>query len=371
MILSFYNENLNLEGMVSEFISLLWHRKFFQVGNFTLVAPKTDFNEKYILQHKMFTKPNGAEIAYITNIIIEFDEKMGEIITASGFFISSLLSYRIIYDAETGDGFYDVIDKQIGEMCADSKRRIEKLKVDRSVYVESEYNLGFRFSNLGEYVENICRREKCGITVSLVTGSNTHLRLSVKYGVDRSASQSENPKIIFSAENENLIWLNYQYSDNGAVNAIYGYAIAADSVTGIRPEFLHDGEHAGFERMETAVEVNAVTASIYREVVTDWTEEGFPIFGEQRIEVVDINKTMEFLKIETANNVREPSESYEGGVYFEDGYKTEYDLGDIVTVGKTDKRIVEVSEFYDVSGMRVEPIFGDPARTIEEFIKVR
>ena len=47
-------------------------------------------------------------------------------------------------------------------------------------------------------------------------------------------------------------------------------------------------------------------------------------------------------------------------------YKTDYDLGDIVTVNKKawgimmDKRITEIQEVYENGGMTIVPTFGDP-----------
>ena len=47
-------------------------------------------------------------------------------------------------------------------------------------------------------------------------------------------------------------------------------------------------------------------------------------------------------------------------------YKTDYDLGDIVTVEKQmwgikmDKRITEIQEIYENGGFSIVPTFGDP-----------
>ena len=68
-------------------------------------------------------------------------------------------------------------------------------------------------------------------------------------------------------------------------------------------------------------------------------------------------------------------ENFQGTVDFKLKYRTEYDLGDMVTIkndklGKvTSQRITEVTEVYDNTTNAITPTFGNPARTIMDILK--
>ena len=71
----------------------------------------------------------------------------------------------------------------------------------------------------------------------------------------------------------------------------------------------------------------------------------------------------------------EIQENFQGAVGFKLKYRTEYDLGDIVTArndkwGKViSQRITEVTEVYDNTSNAITPTFGNPARTILDILK--
>lgn len=376
MELNIYNADLEFVGIVEAYTSLLWVRKFFKAGAFELVAPATAENVALIKEHMLIEKAGSVEIGFIDGVSVTSDADSQGVITATGFFLSGLLRRRIIFDAAGGDGVFEVIGKQMGAACKNPARQINRLVIDGSGAdkITAVYS-GQRFYNLAEYCEAVCMHDLFGLCVSLVHASEPYLLLSARFGADRSEAQDDNPHVTFSYEYDNLLNSEYQYSESGAANAVYGYSVAGNDVDGVPPEYLHGDENAGINRMETAVEVNAVTDSYDYTYISDYTGEGDPVYTTEKRKRVNGAATLKLLRIETENGVRKINENITGGVYFDGGYKTEYDLGDIVTVlfsgRKTIQhlRIYEVTEFYDETGVKTEPTFGSPLRTIADFIK--
>lgn len=374
MELSIYDSDLNLVGIVENFSSLIWVRKFFEAGSFELACPAIPENIRLLKKHMLIEKPDSVEVGYISSIDIKSTAESGAVITVSGVFLSGLLSRRIIFDADEVDDLLTVIDKQIGALCKDSARKMDKLLVDKSVLVASEFNSGQRFYNLAEYAKTVCKKELCGLCVSLVHDEKPYLLLGVKYGTNHSIEQTENPQVVFSPEFDNLLACEYRYSEETAANTVYGYATAADEVIGIRPEYLLGDENTGANRLETVFSVAAKIDTFETCVKIGEDDDGHPVWGYITVRKINQEETLKLLEIESVNKLHEISENMSGDVLFSAEYKSSYDLGDVVTVHDPkwgillNQRIYEVTEYYENGDFKVNPTFGSPLRTIADFL---
>lgn len=373
--LNIYDTNLNFLGIIENYASLLWVRKYFEAGNFELVAPATEININLLKRCRLIEKPNSVEVGYISSIAIKMDVENGEFITVSGFFLTGLLARHIIYDAAQDDDLITVIDKQMGSLCKNPARIIDNLVIDYSTPINSKFNAGQKYYNLAEYATAICKSELCGLLIKLSHDNvKPYLLLTVHYGVNRSIEQVDNPQAVFSSEFDNLLSSEYQYSEDAAANVVYGYATVEDDVEGVTPEYLLGDGNCGFERMETAVAVSAVTYSYTVDVFQGYNGEGAAIYKEETHKRINQKETIDLLEAECNNNIREINENMTGKVDFAGGYKKDYELGDVVTVHNPkwdiliNQRIYEITEFYENGIVSVTPIFGSPLRTIVDFL---
>ena len=91
-----YDKNLNLLGIIDEFISLQWTRKYFEAGEFELVVTP-DENNIALLTNKdnILIRNNYTESAIIETYDIEDNSDEVEL-TVSGRFLSSIFDRRIL-----------------------------------------------------------------------------------------------------------------------------------------------------------------------------------------------------------------------------------------------------------------------------------
>ncbi len=378
MDLSIYSPELKLLGVADEFSSLIWHRRFFKAGYFKLSAPALKNNISLLRKHNLIEKPESDEIGFITSVKITYDSEKGGTVDVSGCFLSGLLSRRIITDAGESDGLLEIIDKQCGSACSEPIRQIPSLMIDKTVPVNYFYTEGIKFYNLAEFCTAVCMQELCGICIKLVHGSNeNYLLLTVRYGVDRSVEQTENPQVVFSEEFDNLLSAEYSYSEDNSINTVYGYSTVSPGVDDkpAPPEYLTGAENSGFNRLEASVSVKAVIETYTAMKFIGYGAEGNPMYETEQRKRVKVADTLKLLKLECEKGKREIAENVSGDVKLELGYKKDYELGDIVTIYQENwnvtlnRRIYEVTEYYDSNGRIVQPVFGNPLRTIADFIK--
>ena len=165
-------------------------------------------------------------------------------------------------------------------------------------------------------------------------------------GKDHSENQTGNKRVIFSEVYGNINKATFTTNDqNYKTHAIV----------------FGDGEGTARTVMEATID-EAATGWERREIMVDardikrdgLTEAQYKAALVQR----GTEKLAEYGIVECLEAVTLPNINFT--------YKTDYDLGDIVTVNKKawgikmDKRITEVQEIYENGGLSIVPTFGDP-----------
>jgi len=342
--ITIYDKNLTPLGIVDVYESLIWTRRYFQNGSFELVAPASASNLKLLKKRNILEIENEDEVAYIDTINITQDEEKGTIIKAVGAFYSGKLSRKVILNSATN--LKDLIENNLRGLAITVNSDVSNITFNNSVVGK----------NLGEVIEALARRENFGYKIVL---ENKSLVFKIFQGIDKSIEQSENPRVIFSQEYENLHSCEYFNSDVGAINTVYARCKLPAGIEPCTPptyDIIAEGE-----QLEAYIEVDAVT---YDVTLNDETKT-----------YLNYNATLANMKAEAEKLLVPIQENFEGKVAFKSNYKTDFDLGDVVTVfndewdTKTSQRITEVTEVYDNTENSVIPTFGIPARTILDIIK--
>ena len=143
MDIKVYNKDLTALGVVDEYESLIWIRRYFKNGTFELVAPVNSNNIQFLKKGNILKIENEDDVASIDTINITDDDEIGKIIKASGAFYSGKLSQRIVLTGATN--LKDLIENNL--------RGLSIVVEDNSAAYIVTNNGEFIETNAGEKIE--------------------------------------------------------------------------------------------------------------------------------------------------------------------------------------------------------------------------
>lgn len=172
-------------------------------------------------------------------------------------------------------------------------------------------------------------------------------------GVDRTAGQAENSRVIFSLDFENLHSVAYAHDTLNYKNVAYAGGIGEGADRLVLQVTNEEQIPAGFDRFETFVDCGSLEAT-----ETDTT---LSLLEEGKHKLLDYPKT------ESLTATIAPSSSFV--------YRKHWDLGDLVTIVDknagvyADRRIASVTERYEADSYSLEVTFGTPPKHLERAIR--
>lgn len=338
-----YNKGLWRLGVIDVYRSLIWTRKYFETGTVELHAPLNEKNIGYLKRGNIVTMSGSVESAFIEGVSI--DDYSNEI-TVTGRTLSSGLSRRGIKSVVNFSGNYEDAMQKIVDVSAIS---VEK-PLTGLVLTESRHrggNVVFQVSYKDAYpfLEKLAKISNLGFRVCADYKNKVFL-FEVYEGVDHSQSQMGNKRVIFDEVHKNLNKATYTTNDQTYKTHAIVYG-EGEGAARVKVEATLDASAEGWDRRELIVDArdlssDGLTAAQYRAALVQR--------GEEKLAECGIVECLE------ANTL--PFVNY--------SYKTDYDLGDVVTVNKkewgiqVDKRITMIQEVYENGGFSIVPTFGDP-----------
>lgn len=364
MELEIFNENFESIGIVDNYQSVIWHRKYFEAGVFEIYAGATKQNINLLKTGYFVTKNNSVECGLIEVINISKNEDDTEYITASGHFLTNIFNSRIInfkqsYNTQTELIMRDLVDKCIINNI-NTDCNISNLELGNLNDFTDVFECYVDYNNLGQYLTALAKVSNIGYRLKF-DNLNKKLIFETYKGIDRSINQSINPQVVFSQEYDNLLTSNYTKDTTTEVNTV----IARYSGT-MGEVIVEVNNGRGIDRKEKYIKGNCVTQTKYF-VDTEGNTQSF--------KTIDVEATKKALQAQAQQALYPIAEKFEGSVDFKQGYKTDYDLGDIITIfnNKWDvsisTRIYEIQEVYDENGIQVIPVFGTPQKTLSDILK--
>ena len=333
-----YNAELYRIGQIENQISLIWTRKFFEAGNFEIHAPITPKNLELLTAGNIVSFKGAKEAGVIEDIEKEESDIKNEI-TVKGRFLSSYTDRRIIRGTVNYDNakIEEVMRELITNCVAIPLVELGELHgFTPTVSFQATYR------NLQVVLTKIAKYGLIGYRFT--PDFNEHkIIFDTMQGVDHSFAQSENNRVIFSEDYNNLTNAIYKYNDQ----AYKTKAIVGGQGDGAARVVVEVGDGTGLGLREVFVDARDLspedlTTAQYQEVLR-----------QRGYEALQSAIAAESLECETAPNINFT-------------YKTDYDLGDIVTVKKKswglymNQRITEIQEVYEYGGGYVVPTLGDP-----------
>lgn len=360
MELYIFESNLNLIGVIDNYISLNWTRKYYNTGNFQLVIPATSKNCEILKLDNIIYKKGSTEAGYIESINIEINEQGQEIITVKGYLLTGYLGHRLNLGVLTFKGTVeDLMRKLVNDNCiapADEKRKLPNWELGAKNNFTENIECQDSYSDIETFLSELAINNDIGYRAKF-DYRNKKIIFETYKGVDRSYKKNASiAPIIFSRDFENIL-SQYYCSDNQNLKNV---GVIAGEGEGINRTIVSIGDEAGIKRREIFIDARDLQSETEDGTIN--TEDYKKLLinrGNERLSNFKAINTFESMINNSSNNK----------------YKEDFDLGDIVTVidktwgVKIDARITEVEEVYNENTLDIYITFGNSILTLIEKIK--
>lgn len=360
MELYIFDSSLNMKGILEDYFSLRWVRRYSKAGEFELHCSFKSGMLEFLQQDDIIWKSDDLEAGYIVSRELKQDIEGKESLVIKGRFLTSLLGRRIIWGRENISStaelvVRELIDKNvIAPTIAD--RKIDLLEMGEVNGFTEDIIYQSSYKNVLEEVERLVEENSYGIR-TIVDLERKKLVFDMYKGKDRSADNGVNPPAIFSQEFDNVLEQEY-------LDSIGGYrSIALVAGEGEREDRKLEtiGQGVGLGRYELYVDARDLQSTKDNDITIPESE------YRQMLRDRGISKLSESERIEVFNSKVDLNSNLE--------YKKDFGLGDIVTCTSkrwgvtTDTRITEIEEVYEETGKKINVVLGSNLPTLVEKIK--
>lgn len=330
-----YTRDLELIGIIDVFSSLRWRRKYYDSGEFELHILLNDQTSKYLKKDNLIIRDDAIEVGIIESFAINDSSEDGVEVIIYGRFLSSILDRRIIKSKINFSG--DILAgerKILNAMSPFSKLEISdtKLKGEEVVFQCS-------YKNVHDYLITLSKISSIAHRISVDIPNKKFIYENYQ-GLDRTETQSINPRYEFSEDKSNIEVAEYTYSSKTEKN----YALVGgqgEDKDRVLVEVM-SGNYKDFDLRETFVDAKS-----------------------ENQEDLSLEEYKEVLKTKGTEKLVDETETIDVTV-FADDYKKLWDLGDIVNVKKESwgialkQRIAEIEETIENNNQKIYATFGTP-----------
>ena len=327
--------------MVDDYTSFVYTRSYSGIGSWQMVLPLSSLNASQVLDADViaFRQFRAGLITKITKSVTDGNETL----TIRGTELKGLVKQRIVippdgtayvtYRQKPHQVVHSLLHSQMTE--ADANRIIPGTvgyvsALDTTILQTLTYN--GRYSSLEEDICAICEAYSLGYYTYL--DDKYDMFWMIYQGVNRSNKQTDNPKMVFSYENDTLDSSTLESTRNNT-----NFLVVAGQGEGADRTIVTVGNSTGFRRTEGFVDARDISDDSLL------PERGAAKLAEYGDSVL--------FSARASQNVTEK-------------YETEYDLGDLCTVidsyggvhFEIDARITEITECYEDGAMSLDLTFG-------------
>ncbi len=354
MELLLLDKDFQICGLIDDFSSLVWNRKYYECGNFNLqigIKYWKQFRNAVYVYSKEFQETGILEtLSYKTTT-------QGIDIQRSGGFLESILADRVIDKTQNFINMLteDIIRSLVNNFVINAEdRKINSIVLGQRKGIGKKHTMQITGDNLLEKIYKLCKEDELSIRLKY-DFDNNQMIFEVWQGLDRRDTQDKNTWAIFSRSFENIIEDEYSTDETKYRNFAY---VAGEDTGGNRVIVEVNRIKQGEERKELYVDARDLqkdentTDAEYKEMLK---ERGIEKLNEcNKVEMADFN-------IEHLANLK---------------YKNDFNLGDKVVYKNDDlgfnveNRIIGISEAYENGNMTLNINFGEDfnIRKIKEAI---
>lgn len=381
----------NQIGIIDDFASFIWAKRYIQFGDCELYISATNENIQLLQRgHFILRSDDPDMICRIRTVELETNAETGDFLIVKGEDCRAILNQRIVWKQTNfrgyaGDFVARLIDQNIIDPTNDpAHNNLRKIaNFTRRAWTGFNDNLEIQstFDPVGDKVIEVCQMFDYGSKVMFEDGLFV---FDLYRGTDRSYGQTVNPYVVFSPNFENLVSTHYSMDSTG----YYSIALVGGVGEGSNRHHVTSqiGDYVGIDRYEMFVDANDISNEVsYEDLVvlypngTIASESGkvyYSVNGENIATLDSASKPTQavlekdtYYKLLTEKGNERLAEtgtvvSFDGEVEPNNSfiYGKDFFLGDIVTVMNeygisADARITEVIESFDENGHSLVPTF--------------
>lgn len=356
-----FSEALDFIGLIDEFSSLQWTRRYSVGGEFELHCSLTPANLALLARGNIIWRKDDVEAGFIEYRQMDQDNTGAETLTIKGKFISAYLNRRIIWGEEllnsTAENAIRTLITKHSISPLDADRIIPNLILGATGGFLQAVNYQTSYASLLDEVENLCALSELGYRCRL-DAANKKLIFEVYEGLDRTQGQSINQRAIFSKRFENVLSQSYTDSLNNYRNTV----LVGGMGIGAARKLVTITSTTGLQRFELWDDAKDLTNVVNEVTLTD------PEYTATLLDRGN-SKLAETKEIQTFDSVVNLNSNLV--------YKESFDLGDMVCCTSKDwgltinSRITEIKEVYEEKGKSINITFGNNIPTLLSIIKAK
>lgn len=337
-----YNSNLDLVGIVENQTSFVWTRRYHESGEFQIYAPLTDDNIKVFQLGNIVTYKGAGEGGVVEDINLK-STATERVIIVGGRFLTSYLDRRLIRPTLNFNGLVETAMRQIitNAFPLPNVVMAEPKGYDDRVEFQATYK------DVLSTETKLSKTSKIGFKMR-PDFTDKKIYFETYKGLNKSRNQSDRPFVEFSDRFDNLQSVERRINDQ--LYKTVGYV---------------GGEGEGSERTYVIVGDDSITGLDRREVFIDAKDIGSTGLTQEEYLALLTNRGNEKMSEKILSDSYELVTIPTGNF----NYKTDYDLGDIVTVMKKDWNVIvdmmvtEIQEVYEHGIATIIPTLGSPLPT--------
>ena len=341
MEINVLNNSFQKIAVIDQFVSLLWSKRYYDIGALDLEIEANVQNISTFKKGYYITRNDDDAIYRIEAMEVDTQEDGNNVLIIGAYDCKQILNQRIVWNQINWNGTVEnYIRKLITDNIInpqDASRKINNFGLKSAKGYTELIEQQVTYDDVGEKITELCKTFGYG---SKVTFENGSFYFDLYKGVNHSIEQSQNIKLVFSPDYENIVSTKYKTDDSKFKNV----ALVGGEGEGTDRKKRTIGSASGIDRKEMFIDASGISSNN----------------GE--IDLVDYYK---LLIAEGKEKLAEQAvtTSFEGEVDTEFyKYKVDYDLGDIITIKNeygimANARITEVIETWDEEGYTVEPKF--------------
>ena len=333
-----YSQDLRFQGVCENQTSVIWTRRYFTAGCFEIHAPITEANVNLFRLNNLVWLREALEAGVIEDLSYQQTNNTNEI-TVKGRFLESYMDRRIIYPTFNFSGKIEVGMRNLLSSISDA---IPYVELGELQGFDEEGTFQVTWKDLLTSEQKLAQSVNFGFRFK-PDFNRRKIHFDIYKGLNRVRSQHVISFAEFSDEYNNID--SATFSTNNQLEKCVAY-VAGEGEGANRTIVM-----VGFSGSE-GYDCKLIYVGA-REITSDGlTPEQYQAALIQRGK----EKLDENIKYQSLECVTIPLGNFK--------YKTDYDLGDIVTTRKNnwsisqDLRITEIKEIYEHGSMQVEPTLG-------------
>ena len=342
-----FSENFDNIGIVDVYDELVWERRFYEAGYAEIHAPATANNLRMLDIGRVLYK-NGAKESMLITALNPAESDGSTTITAYGRFLSFLLKKHIVNGLyELGGNVQDVMRTLVSTVVMNSASEdyIPEFRLGEKTDVKATFSGTVGYGDLHDILTNMAKQTGTGFAIEF-NPENHLLYFTCTEGKDRSVDQVENPQVVFSKEYDNITSsADLMIDTTEEVNAV---TVRYKGEFGELIINYNPQHKTGREKKEILLSGEPVTYT---------TED-----GQTKMNVAATKA--KFLQM-AKDSITAISRRFTCNIN-DNGYKGEYDLGDVITIFKPEwgisrnMRIEKITENATGAGYSLIPAFCEP-----------